>query len=51
MSTKVEVCFKCTDNRDIAEIIICVCKNRRNGESCILSGDLIGMKEVSALPY
>ena len=34
------------DNRDMAETIIRACKDGRTGESYILSGDMIGMKEV-----
>ena len=34
------------DNRDMAETIIRACKDGRTGESYILGGDMIGMKEV-----
>ena len=46
MPAGVEGTFNCADNRDMAETIIRACKEGRTGESYILSGDMIGMKEV-----
>jgi len=46
MPAGVEGTFNCADNRDMAETIIRACKEGRSGESYILSGDNIGMKEV-----
>ena len=46
MPAGVEGTFKCADNRDMADTIIRACKLARTGESYILSGDCIGMKEV-----
>ncbi len=46
MPAGVEGTFNCADNRDMAETIIRACKLARIGESYILSGDSIGMKEV-----
>lgn len=46
MPAGVEGTFNCADNRDMAETIIRACKEGRTGESYILSGDNIGMKEV-----
>ena len=42
----VEGTFNCADNRDMAETIVHACKAGRSGESYILGGDQIGMKEV-----
>ena len=46
MPAGVEGTFNCADNRDMAETIIRACKDGRTGESYILGGDMIGMKEV-----
>ena len=46
MPAGVEGTFNCADNRDMAETIIRACKDGRTGESYILSGDSISMKEV-----
>ena len=46
MPAGVEGTFNCADNRDMAETIIRACRDGRTGESYILSGDCIGMKEV-----
>ena len=46
MPAGVEGTFNCADNRDMAETIIRACKGGRTGESYILGGDKIGMKEV-----
>ena len=46
MPAGVEGTFNCADNRDMAETILRACKDGRTGESYILSGDMIGMKEV-----
>ena len=46
MPAGVEGTFNCADNRDMAETILRACKDGRTGESYILSGDNIGMKEV-----
>ena len=46
MPAGVEGTFNCADNRDMAETIIRTCKDGRTGESYILGGDMIGMKEV-----
>jgi len=46
MPAGVEGSFNCADNRDMAETIIRACKDGRTGESYILGGDMIGMKEV-----
>ena len=46
MPAGVEGTFNCADNRDMAETIVRACKEGRSGESYILGGDQIGMKEV-----
>ena len=46
MPAGVEGTFNCADNRDMAETILRACKDGRTGESYILGGDMIGMKEV-----
>ena len=46
MPAGVEGTFNCADNRDMAEAIFRACKDGRTGESYILSGDMIDMKEV-----
>lgn len=46
MPAGVEGTFNCADNRDMADTIIRACKIARTGESYILGGDMIGMKEV-----
>ena len=46
MPAGVEGTFNCADNRDMAEAIIRACTLGRTGESYILGGDRIGMKEV-----
>ncbi|MCR5088620.1 MAG: NAD-dependent epimerase/dehydratase family protein [Oscillospiraceae bacterium] len=46
MPAGVEGTFNCADNRDMAETIIRACREGRSGESYILGGDQIGMKEV-----
>ncbi len=46
MPAGVEGTFNCADSRDMAETIIRACKEGRNGESYILGGEQIGMKEV-----
>ena len=46
MPAGVEGTFNCADSRDMAETILRACKNGRTGESYILSGDMIGMKDV-----
>ena len=46
MPAGVEGTFNCADNRDMAETILRACKDGRTGESYILGGDSIGMKEV-----
>ncbi len=46
MPAGVEGTFNCADNRDMAETIVRACREGRNGESYILGGDQIGMKEV-----
>ena len=46
MPAGVEGSFNCADNRDMAEAILRACKDGRTGESYILGGDMIGMKEV-----
>ena len=46
MPAGVEGTFNCADNRDMAETIIRACRDGRTGESYILGGDMIGMKEV-----
>lgn len=46
MPAGVEGTFNCGDNRDMAGAIIRACRDGRNGESYILGGDMIGMKEV-----
>ena len=46
MPAGVDGTFNCADNRDMAETIIRACKDGRTGESYILGGDMIGMKEV-----
>lgn len=46
MPAGVEGTFNCADNRDMAETIIRACKDGRTGESYILGGDMIEMKEV-----
>ena len=46
MPAGVEGTFNCADNRDMAETILRACKDGRMGESYILGGDMIGMKEV-----
>lgn len=46
MPAGVEGTFNCADNRDMAETIIRACKDGRTGESYILGGDQINMKEV-----
>ena len=46
MPAGVEGTFNCADNRDMAETIVRACKEGRTGESYILGGDQIGMKEV-----
>ena len=46
MPAGVEGTFNCADNRDMAETIVRACKAGRTGESYILGGDQIGMKEV-----
>ena len=46
MPAGVEGTFNCADNRDMAETIVHACKEGRTGESYILGGDQIGMKEV-----
>ena len=46
MPAGVEGTFNCADNRDMAETVIRACKDGRTGESYILGGDKIGMKEV-----
>ena len=46
MPAGVEGTFNCADNRDMAKTIIRACKDGRTGESYILGGDMIGMKEV-----
>lgn len=46
MPAGVEGTFNCADNRDMAEAVIRACKDGRSGESYILGGDQIGMKEV-----
>ena len=46
MPAGVEGTFNCADNRDMAETILRACKDGRMGESYILGGDSIGMKEV-----
>ena len=46
MPAGVEGTFNCADNRDMAETIIRACKDGRTGESYILGGEMIGMKEV-----
>ena len=38
--------FNCADNRDMAKAIIRACRDARRGESYILGGDMIGMKQV-----
>jgi len=46
MPAGVEGTFNCADNRDMAEAIIRACKLGRTGESYILGGEMISMKEV-----
>ncbi len=46
MPAGVEGTFNCADNRDMAETILRACKDGRTGESYILGGDQINMKEV-----
>ena len=46
MPAGVEGTFNCADNRDMAETILRACKDGRTGESYILGGDMINMKEV-----
>ena len=46
MPAGVEGTFNCADNRDMAETILRACKDGRTGESYILGGDQIDMKEV-----
>ena len=46
MPAGVEGTFNCADNRDMAETILRACRDGRTGESYILGGDMIGMKEV-----
>lgn len=46
MPAGVEGTFNCADNRDMAVTILRACTDGRCGESYILSGDQIGMKEV-----
>ena len=46
MPAGVEGTFNCADNRDMAEAILRACKLGRTGESYILGGDQIDMKEV-----
>lgn len=46
MPAGVEGTFNCADNRDMADTIIRACKIARTGESYILGGEMIGMKEV-----
>ena len=46
MPAGVEGTFNCADNRDMADTKIRACKIARTGESYILGGDMIGMKEV-----
>ena len=46
MPAGVEGTFNCADNRDMAETILRACKDGRSGESYILGGDQINMKEV-----
>ena len=46
MPAGVEGTFNCADNRDMAETIVRACREGRSGESYILGGDQIGMKEV-----
>ena len=46
MPAGVEGTFNCADNRDMAKAILRACEVGRTGESYILSGDMIGMKEV-----
>ena len=46
MPAGVEGTFNCADIRDMAETIVRACKEGRSGESYILGGDQIGMKEV-----
>ncbi|MBP3209962.1 MAG: NAD-dependent epimerase/dehydratase family protein [Oscillospiraceae bacterium] len=46
MPAGVEGTFNCADNRDMAETVLRACKDGRTGESYILGGDMIGMKEV-----
>ena len=46
MPAGVEGTFNCADSRDMAETILRACREGRSGESYILGGDQIGMKEV-----
>ena len=46
MPAGVEGTFNCADNRDMAETILRACRDGRTGESYILGGDQIDMKEV-----
>ncbi len=46
MPAGVEGTFNCADSRDMAETILRACRDGRTGESYILGGDQIGMKEV-----
>ena len=46
MPAGVEGTFNCADNRDMAETILRASKDGRTGESYILGGEMIGMKEV-----
>ena len=46
MPAGVEGTFNCADNRDMAETILRACKDGRTGESYILGGNQINMKEV-----
>ena len=46
MPAGVEGTFNCADNRDMAETIHRACREGRTGESYILGGEMIGMKEV-----
>lgn len=46
MPAGVEGSFNCADNRDMADTIVRACEIARTGESYILGGDMVGMKEV-----
>lgn len=46
MPAGVEGTFNCADNRDMAETIVRACRDGRTGESYLLGGEQIGMKEV-----